>query len=197
MRDEKLQELIACSIEHVEARKREHKALADAEQIEFDSLMASALAERLADIVEMPKALIAYCAPSRGPNPYCRDRAQDIEALKSGWRPIHFTVNAPGLAEMRFDIGQEWLEINGENHLGWRVRAITVHNGSASFYRDWFSAIAEASDVHRQTEEWRRERDKASQSKPVAQEQPATDAERLVALIEEIVVRKVGDLMEV
>jgi hypothetical protein len=196
MRDEKLTELIQYSIEQTEAREREAKVLAEAEQIEFNSLMACALAESLADIVDMPQALIPYCNYARGPG--CWDRAQDIETLKKGWRPSEFIIRAPALSEMRFSIHKAPADINDVGRIRWRIRSITVEECSNS-YHCWSAAITEAARIHRRIEQWRREQEQERADRVESQQTASapTDAEQLAALIEQIVIRKVSDLMEV
>ena len=133
-----LDKLIADSIEQAEIEEREERRRADAEQAELERLMKEATLLALAEIKDLPRALIPYCRTEPWPN--CHGRAETIVALKGGWKPIWFTVEAPGMARIEFRVVEKVRDI---------VCGSIMLKGARVEYKSWHQAIAAAASAYR------------------------------------------------
>lgn len=166
--EENLTKLIADSIEQIEAEERERKALTEAQKLEYDNLMATAIGFVLPQVRDFPLALLPYCSAARGPGHW--DLEGNIEQLKKGWLPDHFIIYAPGLATVSFGISV----VHG-NH----VTTGISFNGMGGTTTNWTKAIAEAARI----EEQKRQNMAAYR---ISQSPQRPTDERLVELIREI-----------
>jgi hypothetical protein len=173
--DEKLKQLIADSVETIEAEERKRQAIANAQQIELNQLLQAATVAALADVSDLPPALLPYCIAAHGPG------AHSIEAnmitLKKGWRPEYFYADAPGLTRISFRV--QWTggkrQTSSISFLGF--------NGTTS---SWPLVIGKAALRYRELQEdEQRENSFNEMSYRASQRQPTT-AERLEGLIRAI-----------
>lgn len=183
MTDE-LKAYIADCIERAEAEQRERAEKAKAEAEEYEQLYKRACAARLAEIVNAPAALLDYCEATQRPG---------YKALKEGWRPDYFQINAPGLATIYFTVDKEWVNPTGEvGKAEWTgkfvVKSISTCGQHEDQYLRWYEAIAEAALLHREHEEYlrREEARELRAARAITTPAPPTTAERLESLIREI-----------
>lgn len=140
-RDEKLIALIADCLERFDAEERQREVLERAERIEYDSLMGLATAERMRELKDVPRPMLRYCQAEDAPGYVTA--AESIKALKAGWKPTCFSINAPGLALINFRVrGTPNCVTEGINILG-----------SQTIFTDWTKAIAAASRMHQKLNE--------------------------------------------
>jgi hypothetical protein len=187
MEDQKLTQLIADSLELSEAEEREQKALAEAQQVEFDRLVSEATVARLAQTKGFPPALLPYCKARTRRGPWGLE--DDLQTLKTGnetWWPDEFWVIAPGLAALRFSIEQEWDDGRPDRQLTgqYLIKEISVDGLRC---QSWHQAIAAASQLHRDKQERERIGREIAMSTYKAEMREPTTAERLEILIREIV----------
>jgi hypothetical protein len=177
--EEELEELIQLSIQQAEAEERKQKALSDAQRTEFNNLLREASALRLGETENIPRALLPYCEARRGPDRM--DTESNIDALKQGWRPDTFVINAPGLMPLGFNVIQD------RSTQTFFVNAISFMGAAGSFV-SWHQAIAAAAQRHRQEKEWDAEVKRRNAAGNVLNDAKAepTPAERLESLIREI-----------
>jgi hypothetical protein len=182
---------IADCVERAESEEREKKALAEAEEIEYEALYAQACAARLAEIANLPAALIPYCEATQRPGHH--ERQWDIKALKEGWRPDCWQVSAPGLVPIFFTVEKEWTNPTGEvgkAELAGKfiVKSLSTRGQFEDQYPRWYQAIAAAARLHREHEEYlRKEEAQTMEPAPVdPKPTPPTTAERLESLIRRI-----------
>jgi hypothetical protein len=182
MEDSKLTQLIAESKEKVAAEEAERQTLVEAQQSEFDRLMAEASTARLAETKDIPAALLPYCLGYRGSEWDLEDQIGD---LKIGWLPERFLINAPDLAPMTFTIAVEWDDKQPPRLTGqFIIETIKVEH---SIYYNLHQAIAAAAEKQRDNQE----RKKADEQVQIAlynssQEQPSI-ADQLYSLIRQMI----------
>lgn len=187
-----LEQLIFDSVERAEAEEREAEALAEARNIEYQRLLLEATQARLAEIVGLPDALLPYCVAARGPGRF--DCETDTDALKGRWRPEEFRIEAPNLGPIKFTIEPEWTDSAPRAQTG---KFVTRRISAGDYeFSQWPPAIAEAARVHRRKIE-QEQLGVRGESFVISAYVEPSPTERLVALIEEIVVNKVSELMEV
>jgi hypothetical protein len=195
-----LQSFIDQAIEQTETRQAKEAArqaeLAAKRQAAWQSAICEATAARLEEITHCyPAALRPYI---KADVRFCLSEFE-FEKWDNTWRPDKFEIDAPGLAPISFSVYPDdkgvfqpcdtcvWDDWNERSH--------------GHFY-DWAEAVAVAAKIHRAQVERdeadrKRREGKEREEAAITVEKPASTAERLATLIEEIIVNKVSELMEV
>lgn len=192
--DPALEQLIADSLDQLEAIERERRAIAAAQDVEFENLLADRTAEILAQTKGIPPALLPYI---EGDWQYRGDRERDIRALKEGKGPDNFSVNAPGLAPIYFEIEREldkplpakpagYFDAGAPAEPTGRFVVDRIIVDRQLFYA-WPEAIAAAREHHLYLEERRRAERATETSLYNAAMRAPSVADRLLSLIEEII----------
>jgi hypothetical protein len=188
MSNTNLEKLIADSIARVTVEEADAKAKSEAQELEFEALMEIATAVALAAIDErdkVPDALLRHVKSTGSPNRW--GVGENIEALRAGWLPSHFIVEAPGLAPIEFALKSTW-DTGTRKDRPPRVESVVSLHG-VNGWETWHEAIAKAARQHADSEKWQREHEqigREARAEKAAMAPPST-FERLESLIREIV----------